>query len=172
MVAPDDRDETELRRTVSGRAAAILIVVAAVAVMVATVAGVAAVRHKGELDRLQKNLTDGSVEQSALRASQNPANRHVTLTSADKQYYVDVVVSDEGLGFVLRSNLPSPSDGYDYQLWADSDGHKISLGVMGGKVGATAFNVPKGSTALSITKEQSGGSVSPSEPPVVFSAIA
>lgn len=149
----------------------VLAAITAIAALIAAIAGLGAISENGRLNKLQSRVNAGSVEQSALAASSNPANRHITLSSDDGKYQVDSVITADGQGFITGGNLPQLASDHVYQLWAESDGKDISVGLLGRKAQPIVFWLPANAVALTLTEESNTGAVSATSPYVVQGSL-
>lgn len=145
----------------------LVVIIVMFAALAAIVAAGLVVAQTVKVDKLQRQLTTGSVERSALAADVDPANRHVRLVSDDGARYVDAVTLDSGSAFLLRGNVTRASEGKAYQLWTRGSGGTIAVAIVGEQVTATAFRLPASAESLFITEEPSIGSVAPTTTPVV-----
>jgi hypothetical protein len=91
----------------------------------------------------------------------------VTLRSPDESLSGDVVILPDGEGYLVSHNLPNVGPGSSYQLWALVHETRISLGLLDGPSGITAFRAPVSTTGLAITQEVAGGVSTSQKNPVV-----
>jgi len=73
----------------------------------------------------------------------------------------EIVLSEEGEGYLVSDNLTALPASRTYQLWAVTEGGVTSAGVLGSDPGIVAFHTAKASEvqALVITEENAGGVV-------------
>jgi hypothetical protein len=145
--------------------------VAAAEVVVGALAGLTA-----EVARLQHRI-DGMRTNVATA----PAGRAVSITlrSPDGALSVPVVIGPDGNGYVSAGNLPPLPATETYQLWAISNGQRISIGVLGSSfdVGTFALGAePAGAAArhidaIAITREPAPGVSTSVQAPVVLSPL-
>jgi anti-sigma factor RsiW len=144
--------------------------VAAAALIVAVVLGVQ-VNHLN-----QQNATPAMTraEQAALA---QPSTKRIELTapasSTSASKPVTVVLTRSGTGFVVADTLVALPAGRTYQLWAQSNGQFVSLGLLGPTPDVVPFSVAGqgGLHAFAITDEPAGGVIQPSGTPVVEGAV-
>ncbi|MBT8197647.1 MAG: anti-sigma factor [Acidimicrobiia bacterium] len=140
-------------------------VVATVSVAAVALAAVLAVRVVDQ-DRRIENLTTAMqtdpVDQAAQTAITAPGSQVVTLADpAGSAATVQLVMTEEGVGYVLSDALPALAEDRTYQLWAIVGDTVVSAGVMGNDPGITPFKVAGGEiTGFAITEEVAGGVVS------------
>jgi anti-sigma-K factor RskA len=82
------------------------------------------------------------------------------------------VPEDDGQGSLLRvEGLPDPGEERIYQVWVERDGEVIPVSIFDvDRNGAGAAAVPEpidGISAVMVTREPRGGSLEPTEPPVL-----
>ena len=157
-------DEERRRRRplgAMGRAVAAVGIAASVAVM--GLLGVAALNGGDEPD----DLID-----VAAAAAERPDARKVVMRSPDGTLSADAVVLSDGTGYVLETNLPELPADRTYQLWAVVGTSKISVGVLGRRVGPLAFHAAADVSAFAITNETAGGVIVSQQQPMVVGTVA
>ena len=153
------------RRTRSTRIAVAAVGLAAA--LTVGVLGAQVVRQQQELDRFEAAIEEGTLLSAANTALRDPDAQQVELTSPDGTLSGEAVVLPDGTGYLLVHQLPALEDG-TYQLWGQTDGGLISLGLLGGEPGAVIpFHSGDAVAALAITAEEPGG-VLQSENPAVM----
>ena len=134
-------------------------VVAAAAAVVIAVGGVT----------IAQNLQDSSLQEQVLQASDV---RTEELAIGQGGIAELAVSGEENAAIVTLSGIPSPAEGYVYQMWRiPADGTSpVSVGTMTGDDVAgtkvTELNDINGFTAVAITVEPEGGSATPTLPVV------
>lgn len=124
-----------------------------------------------QLDRRLERAETGGVLAAAAAAERVPSARLLSLSSPDRALSVEAVVLPDGLGYLVRDNLPPLPGGRTYQLWAVVHGERISAGVLGPDPSVTAFTVAADLGGLAITSEAAGGVPTTARAPVVFGDV-
>jgi|HubBroStandDraft_1064217.scaffolds.fasta_scaffold21383_3 hypothetical protein len=145
-------------------------VVAAAAVIALLAVGLTSAN--GRLARDQSALARQSVMAQVDAALASPGHQIVQMSSGTDANLAEFVVSD-GIGYAVRTAMPTLPANETYQLWASIGGQPISLGLLGDhpQPGA-AFSLRSergGSVVLLITVEPAGGVVVPDRAPVAAS---
>ncbi len=107
---------------------------------------------------------------AALRAS---GHQIVDVSGATHTRLASFVLLPDGRGYLVSSSLPTLPARETYQLWGIVSGKAISIGLMGRAPGHVTFTVsgtPRPS-ALAVTAEPAGGSMTPSHPIVASGAV-
>lgn len=155
------RSRRGLMATVSSLAAAALVVLSF---------SLANAEHKTHT--LENALS--TAPRSALAvALSTPGHRVVKLDSSTGRAVMSFVVVPSGHGVMLSQDVPSLSGSKTYQLWGLVNGKAVSLGVLGRTPRSVAFTMA-GSTrasALALSVEPAGGSVSPTTTPIAVGAV-
>ena len=142
------------------------LVAAAVVAVLAVGIGVAVVATgSGSGPSQQQQLAD-----AARAARSQPGAREVTLASPDGKSLADVVVLENGQGY-LTSRLPELGPDRTYQLWALQDGERRSLGVLGRNPGIVAFKMHGNPSGVAVTDEVAGGVKETRNTPVAVGSI-
>jgi anti-sigma factor RsiW len=149
-----------------------VVAVAGIAASVLAVLGAQVVRQDHRLDQLASATGERGIEQAAAVAAVAPGAETVRLTSEDGSAAADAVVLPDGRGYLVQAELPALADGRTYQLWGIADTSVISLGLLGGDPGVTAFRVDGTVDTLAITAEERGGAVAPTGAPVVQGTVS
>jgi anti-sigma-K factor RskA len=113
-----------------------------------------------------------SVAVAAEEAARQAGARTVELRSMSGALTADAVLLADGTGYLVNANLPNLPPDRTYQLWAVIGQEKISVGVLGPRVGPTAFNTTGNVAALAITEEVAGGVVVSTATPAVVGVVA
>ncbi|MDQ2651178.1 MAG: anti-sigma factor [Actinomycetota bacterium] len=162
VVSLDERRRNRLRTAVAG---------AAVAASVAVIAGlgVQVVRQDDRIAELQTAMRGEVIQDAATAALADPASQRVQLASADGSPVVTAVLLPTGTGYLLTDRLPALDPGRTYQLWGQTSGGLVSLGVLGAQPNeVVAFEAHDPVAALAITDEESGGVQQSKNAPVVI----
>jgi hypothetical protein len=143
-------------------------VLAVAAVLVIAVMAVQLVRQGDHIDDLQSRVAAEGLSHAAMQALADPASRKVEMTSpTGSRMSATAVISADGRGYLLPSELPRLPAGRTYQLWAVMPDHTISLGLLGANPSLTAFPGSGRIKALAVTDEVAGGVVQTSNQPVL-----
>lgn len=159
VLSLDQRRHPEQRRQVQRRRQGLTLVLggaAAAAVAAVAVLGVKVVDQSNELDRYRKGASNTQLSAAAVEALADPTARKARLVSSAGNYSVQVAIED-GVGYLLASDLPALPDDRTYQLWGVIDGKVISLGVLGSSPKIVAFPADKALSTLVLTDEARGG---------------
>jgi anti-sigma factor RsiW len=156
-------DERRRRRRLGGMSRAVAAVGIAASVALFGLLGVNALTRDDGPD----DLTE-----VAAAAAQRPDAREVTMRSPDGALSAEAVVLSDGTGYLVETNLPELPPDRTYQLWAVVGGSKISVGVLGPKVGTLAFRASADVSAFAITNETAGGVIVSQQPPTVVGTTA
>jgi anti-sigma-K factor RskA len=128
-----------------------LAAVAAVAVVLAGIAGVVVLARGGDDDA-------PTVAELAQAAADDPSSTVVRLRApggATDGAEARIVTTGDPTGYVLLDDLPEVAEGHTLQVWGVDDPNvPVSLGVIGdGSAEAAAIAVPEGATSFAITDE-------------------
>lgn len=156
------------RRAAARWAAAVVAVAALVAVAVLAVGLARADSHVTQLQRQAAGRS--SAVEAALRT---PGHHVVSLRTPSGGRAAEMVLVPDGRGYMVGSSLPAIRDDETYQLWAQSQGRLISVGLLGpdprpGGGFTVASTAP---SALAITVEPAGGVTTPDRAPVAEATI-
>ncbi len=145
--------------------------VAAAAAAAALVIGVlgAQVVHQGHrISTLQTALESEAMVRAANLALVDPSAHKARLTSLDGKVAAAAVILPDGSGYVLAHDLPALAKDQTYQLWGQTGGSLISLGLLGSRPDdVVAFHATKGVAALAITEEKVPGVTKSSNAPAL-----
>ena len=108
-------------------------VVAAAAALVIGVLGGQVVRQDHRIATLQSALEGQGPLRAANLALADPHAQKVQLTSADGSVTASAVVLPDGTGYLMSGDMPSLGKGRTYQLWGQTGGGLISLGLLGSR---------------------------------------
>jgi hypothetical protein len=143
---------------------------AAAAAVVVVVMGAALVRQRSQIDDLHHTLAAGALTRSAEQASADPASQHLSLTSPSKDSLkATAVISPSGTGYLMAGDLPTLASDRTYQLWGETGGKVISLGLLGRSPRLVAFSAHGALKGLAVTDEVAGGVPTSSQTPVLTS---
>jgi anti-sigma-K factor RskA len=137
------------RRTMAASWVASAAAAAAVAVVVVKV-----------LDEDAVTQDAAPIEAALADARAAGTSRVASLVSADGRLGGEVVIDDEGHGFLVADALPVLPEDRTWQLWGVVDGEAISLGILGHAPRIELFTVDGPVSELIVTNEQHGGVVS------------
>lgn len=141
------------------------VLVPAAALVIGGAVGIAAVVSRDASPKradLASAIADGQDSSSA---------RRVVLESSSGDAKVEAVILRDGAGVLVTSDLPKLAAGRTYQLWGIDGSTVVSLGVLGRRVGPSAFTFVGTPKALAITEEVAGGAAQPENPPVVSGRV-
>ncbi|MGD9795983.1 MAG: anti-sigma factor [Acidimicrobiia bacterium] len=152
------RSPEQLRQTRRRRQGITALFTGAAVAAVAAIAvlGVKVVDQSNQLDRYRKSASNSQLNAAAIEALADPTARKARLVSTAGNYAVQVAIED-GVGYLLASDLPALPDDRTYQLWGVIDGKVISLGVLGSSPKVVAFPADKALATLVLTDEARGG---------------
>lgn len=131
-----------------------------VAAAAAVVAVVVVNVDDGDGSRSTESALVAALEQA--RADED--SRITTLTSADGEAGGEVVIDEQGHGFVVADQLPPLSEDRTWQLWGVVDGQPISLGILGHSPDVEMFTVEGSVTQVIVTNEVAGGVMTDGNP--------
>jgi anti-sigma factor RsiW len=107
----------------------------------------------------------GAPLEAALAEARSDSDSKVaTLTSADGTAGGEVVIDENGHGFLVAEQLPSLPENRTWQLWGVVDGEAISLGILGHAPTIEPFTVDGPVTQVIITNEVAGGVITNGNP--------
>jgi anti-sigma-K factor RskA len=121
------------------------------------VLAISAANLNGDVTRLQNQADANPLQRAADSALAAPHHQVVELRSTSGTGLAQAVISTDGTAYLIPQALNSLGAGRTYQLWAESRGKPVSLGVLGSRPGISAFRVETGMTALMLTAEPAGG---------------
>lgn len=131
------------------------------------VLGTQVVRQQQKLDRFEAAIEEGTLLSAANTALRDPRAVQAELTSFDGSVTGQAVILPDGTGYLLVHQLPA-LDGGTYQLWGQTEGGLISLGLLGDQPGAVIpFHSGDSVAALAITAEDPGGVLQSKNPAVL-----
>jgi anti-sigma factor RsiW len=161
-VSDDARDRRPRSRTIARTALAVA------AALVFSVMAVQLVRQGNQIDDLQSHVAAEGLSHAAMQALADPDSQKVDLTSpTGAKMSATAVISPDGTGYLVPSDLPKLAADRTYQLWAVMPGHVISLGLLGSSPTITAFPGNGTIKGLAVTDEVAGGVPASSNQPVL-----
>jgi anti-sigma-K factor RskA len=119
------------------------------------------------------NLQQAQGQSEIARALATPGHEVATLMDSRHQDLAEFVMLPDGRGYLISSTLPSLSSRYTYQLWGIVKGSPVSIGVMGRSPSDVTFTLVSSPspTALAVTVEPAGGSLTPAKKLVASGAV-
>jgi hypothetical protein len=140
----------------------------AAAALVIGVLGVQVVRQDQRIDELRTALGSETMLRAANLALTDPGAHQARLRSVDGTVTATAVVLPDGTGYLMAEDMPALARDRTYQLWGQTSGGLISLGLLGSHPAAVvAFQATDGVAALAITDERAPGVVSSTNPPAL-----
>lgn len=121
-------------------------------------------------------LTPEPSERSALATAVEEAradrdSKIAQLAAADGSVVGEVIVDQDGHGYLVAAGLPALGPDRTYQLWGVIGDQVISLGVLGPTPEIELFSVDGPVTQLVVTNEAAGGVVSDGNPDGAFAGV-
>ena len=145
-------------------------VLAAAAAVAVVVMGAALVHQRSQIDDLHRNLAASALIRSAAQAQADPASQHLSLRSpSNGDVTATAVISPSGTGYLTASDLPALGSDRTYQLWGETGGKVISLGLLGRSPRLVAFSAHGSFQGLAVTDEVAGGVTVTHQTPVLTS---
>jgi anti-sigma factor RsiW len=136
-----------------------LVVAGAVAAVIVLAVSVA--NLNSDVSNLQNQATSNSLQKAADSALGSKGHQVVELRAPSGTALAQAVITTDGTAYLIPENLSPLGTGSTYQLWAESRGQPVSLGVLGQSPGIAAFRVERGMTTLMLTAEPTGGVPAP-----------
>lgn len=169
----DDGIDDELaavRERKNRRRRVVTAVVAAAAMVVVVLAGAVAITRNAGTGA----PTESALVQDAEKAAAQPGSLQATLSGVAGVGNVQIVVDpSSGHAFAVPHDVPAPSSGHAYQLWVMDDATApVSLGVMGNEPAEMVLPDGAAPSQLGISVEPTGGSPSPTTPPILVGTLA
>lgn len=162
--SPNRRHWSEWIHWRIGRDVALLTLMgfAAVGAVIGASTGIASLRQVEKVRVSHEQLLDGTPEQSARFAANNPSNPHLTLVSSNRERYVDVVIGENRTeGWTLESNLGPAASNKRYQIWVEAGGNTYPVAFAGRKLTNVYFSFPPQASAVFVTEEPESGTMAP-----------
>jgi Anti-sigma-K factor rskA len=161
--SPADEMPISLRRVVRRRSRWVQgwTLVATGAVAAAAVLAVWAVDLHGQVGRLQNPSAQTQLSSAVSSALAAPNHQVVILRSNQGTELASAVITTSGTAYLVPKALESLASADTYQLWAESRGKAVSLGVLGPTPGIAVFRFEQQMTSLMLTAEPSGGVPAP-----------
>jgi anti-sigma-K factor RskA len=102
-----------------------------------------------------------------------PGHKLVTVSGSTDNTLAKFVMLPDGRGYLVSSELPALSSKDTYQLWGIVNGKPVSVGVMGNAPRRVTFTLASSPapSALAVTVEPSGGSLTPAKNIVASGAV-
>ena len=145
---------------------------AAAAAVVIAVLGVKVVQQEDELQDLQAAMADDAMLRAANAALLDPDAVQATLASPDGRLTTSAVLLPDGRGFLMVEDLPDLPDDRTYQLWGQTPGGLVSLGLLGPSPEVVPFQTSGDVAALAVTEEDAGGVIQSKHQPTVVGTLA
>jgi anti-sigma factor RsiW len=142
------------------------------AVAAAIVLAVWGVGLHGQVNRLKSASISSQLQTAVSSALASPDRHLVDLRATGGNQVAQAVITTNGTAFLVAKSLPALSAGQTYQLWANSAGKAVSLGVLGQNPAVTVFRFEPHMTELMLTAEPSGGVPAPTTPVIASGAIS
>jgi len=159
------------RRRPVGRVA--VAALTAAAALLIGVLGVQVARQDDRIGKLQTALDDGALVRASRLALEDPDAQTARLRSLDGEVTATAVVLPDGTGYLLADDVPALERDRTYQLWGQTDGGLISLGLLGADPDdVMAFRASDGVAVLAITDERAPGVVASEHRPVLAGELA
>ena len=153
-----------------------------IAAAIVLLAGIAAltmmsVHQRGQLDRANRQLASADFSQSlaaqAERVAARPGAKQIALQNKSGATVATIVMQGDGTAYLVPTGSMSTLDAsHTYQLWGVVGTQAISLAVLGAKPQVTRLAVPRGMSAVAVTKEAGSGVVTSRNTPVAQATIA
>lgn len=140
--------------------------VAAVIVLAVSVANL-----NSDVSHLQNQATSNPLQSAVTNAIAAAHHQMVEFRTPNGTRLAQAVITTDGAAYLLPQRLAPLVSGRTYQLWAESRGEAVSLGVLGARPGISAFRVEPGMTALMLTAEPLGGVQAPDSPVLASAAV-
>jgi hypothetical protein len=140
----------------------------AAAVAVIGVLGAQVVRQDDRIGTLESALEDDGLVRAANIALTDPNAAKAELTSLDGGVNATAVELPDGTGYLLAHGMPALGANRTYQLWGQTDGGLVSLGLLGAQPNdVVAFQAGQPISAMAVTDEEAPGVTRSTNAPVV-----
>ncbi len=146
---------------------AVAAMVAVAAMTLAAALGLKVVDDGRRIDDLKQQAAGTEFDRTVKAALADPSARRVNLQRADGGVGAEAVMLPDGTGYLTNARLAQLPSDRTYQLWALVGTSRISVGVLGSKVGSAGFRAPPNSAGFALTTEEAGGVVASTNDPVV-----
>lgn len=161
---------TAARRHRTGRP--VWLAVAAAAAIIG-VLGIQVVRQDDRIGTLESALEADGMLRAANVALTDPQAARAELSSVDGATNATAVVLPDGTGYLLAHGMPALGSDRTYQLWGQTDGGLVSLGLLGAQPNdVVAFQASQPISALAVTDEAAPGVSRSTNAPVVSGQLA
>lgn len=143
-------------------------VLAAAAAALIGVLGVEVVRQDDRIGTLESALELDEMLRAANIALTDSEASTAELTSLDGSLRAAAVVLPNGRGYLLAHEMPGLAADRTYQLWGQTEGGLVSLGLLGARPDeVVVFQASAKVMALAVTDEDAPGVAQSSNPPVL-----
>jgi anti-sigma factor RsiW len=145
----------------------------AAAALVIGVLGVKVVDQGDQLAQVEDALGDDAMLRAANIALADPRATRTVLVSPDGSLRAAAVLLPDGTGYLMTDDLPILDPARTYQLWGQTGGGMVSVGLLGAQPdGVVAFRVSGDVAALAITDEIAAGVPQPTAAPILLGRLA
>lgn len=159
--APDNVVTLSERRSV--RRTTMLAALSVAALLLAVVGFVAVDQYRS---------ADSLRDQAANITTPGPGDLTMELEGSDRQAGAQVMVNDQGRGYLVSHDLPDPGKDQLYQLWGQVDNVVLSLGTFGSGTDVVNFQIDPNRIgdveAFAVTQEQNPGVLASENDPVLI----
>lgn len=145
-------------------------VAAAAAAVAVVVLAVSVATLQGDVNHLQDQAIGATLRGAVSYALSSP-HQVVQLHNNTGVDLARAVITPAGDAFLLPTALRHLPLGETYQLWAESRGKAVSLGVLGPEPGISTFRFESGMSALMLTAEPRGGVPAPTSAVLAAGAV-
>lgn len=119
----------------------------------------------------ERKESTATLQQVAEAARRSPGVRIVTLGGGDGRLVGEVVLTADGRGYLVSTNLPTLAADRTYQLWVLRGERVVSAGVLGSRPGTAGFMAAGDLQALAVSEEPAGGAIAPGSAPLLTGAV-
>lgn len=135
--------------------------VAAVLLTVLAVGATTFLASRGPVDGIRSEAAAAAAREDSLA---------VTLTSPDgvTGIHPEVIITDEGTGFVIADSLPRLNPDHTYQLWLIVDDRIVSAALLGNDPDVVEFRAEGSVAGIAISNEIAGGVAVSEVPPTAI----
>lgn len=160
------------KAVLSRRVRAVMVTVSLAAAAAIIALGINLGSAHGQITNLQNALSQRS-DSAVVTALTTPGHKLVTLRTAANHEVAKFVILPSGVGYLVSASMPTLTSGKTYQLWGIVNGSPVSIGVMGSSPTQAAFTLASspGPSALAVTVEPAGGSLTPAKAVVAQGAV-
>ncbi len=112
------------------------------------------------------------VAQIAAAQEKTPGTKRIDLLSTDGVTRLgDVVVTQDGRGYIRLDKATKLPDDRTYQLWTVVDGKPVSAGLLGTEPKVAAFAISSNAVAVALSVERATGATSPETGPIAVATL-